>query len=102
VGNDRLQAAKLTYGRSSISEPTGPEGGMTLPYFNFAYCSSSRMLRSSSVFGPPARRVNSIKASSVVKRALRGSAVRMRSVSKKITSQIFRYLKDIRTRCFRG
>jgi hypothetical protein len=49
--------------------------------------------------GKPHRRVNSIKASSVVKRAPRGSAVRMRSVSKKITSQAFQYRQGIRTRC---
>ena len=41
--------------------------------------------------------MNSISASSVVKHALRGSAVRMRSVLKKITSQAFQYRKDIRT-----
>jgi len=39
--------------------------------------------------------------SSVVKRALRGSAVRLRSVSKKITSQAFQYQNDIRTFCRR-
>jgi hypothetical protein len=53
------------------------------------------MLRSSNVLGPPARRVNSIRASPVVKRALRGNAVRMHSVLKKITSQAFQYRKDI-------
>jgi hypothetical protein len=52
--------------------------------------------------GKPHRRVNSIKASSVVKRAPRGSAVRMRSVSKKITSQAFQYRQGIRTRCLLG
>ena len=46
---------------------------------------------------PPARWANSIKASSLLNLALRGSAVRIRSVSKKITSQAFQYRKDIRT-----
>ncbi len=49
------------------------------------------------IFIPPARRANSIKASSLLNLALRGSAVRIRSVSKKITSQAFQYRKDIRT-----
>ena len=37
------------------------------------------------------------QASSLLNLALRGSAVRIRSVSKKITSQAFEYRKDIRT-----
>jgi hypothetical protein len=53
--------------------------------------------------GAPARRVNSIKASSVVKRAFRGSGVRMRSFSQKTTHHApLPELKDIRTRCLLG
>jgi hypothetical protein len=57
----------------------------------------SRICRSSDIFIPPARWANSINASSLLNLALRGSAVRILSVSKKITSQAFQYRKDIRT-----
>lgn len=42
-------------------------------------------------------RANSIMASSLLKRVLRGNAVRIRLMSNKIASQAFQYRKDIRT-----
>jgi hypothetical protein len=46
---------------------------------------------------PTGGRANSIKASSLLNLALQGSAVRIRSVSKKITFHAFQYRKEIRT-----
>jgi hypothetical protein len=47
----------------------------------------ARMFLSSRVLQPPARRANSIKLSSVVNRALRGSGLRIRFLFQKTTNQ---------------
>src|ERR1700757_3809701 len=56
----------------------------------------SRICRSSDIFIPPVRWANSIKASSLLNLALRGNAVRIRSVSKKNTAeQIVNLLRQV-------